>query len=255
MRQIHITKDSGDTWNSIGQKINHHLAGLDDSKKDEKQKILELCQVGKLICSYFNEYEILKVSEKPDFLISNGRMTIGLEHQLVLDPEAKSKEGFYDNIFDKVERNLRLDESLPNFLINILIKKEADLTINNKDEIIGQLTEILRTVVLTGELKENSYIWSARSMRHSRKSISANYGAYLQRSIDKDLILSFLKKKEDKIDSYIRNSVPKQWLVLVIGGLGESSYEVDEQFELDINTKFDKVFLYEDFRNRLYELK
>ncbi|HYG01806.1 MAG TPA: hypothetical protein VD927_05130 [Chryseosolibacter sp.] len=255
MRQLFTNNSFNDTWDGIGRKINNHLIGLDENKKDDKQKILELCQIGKLICSYFDDFEIAKVCERPDFLISNGVVTIGLEHQLILDSEAKSKEGFYENIFNKVERNLIQDDSLPNFLLNVLIKKDADLTVNNKDEIINQLTDILKGCILTGELRKNEYIISARSMRHSRKSISANYGAYLQRSIDNNLILEFLKKKEGKIDSYVRNSVPTQWLVLVIGGLGESSYEVDNQFEVNIKTRFEKVFLYEDFRNRLYELK
>lgn len=124
-------------------------------------------------------------------MISNGQLTVGLEHQLILDPIAKSKEGFYGNIFDKVERNLTQDESIPNFLLNVIIKRDADLSINNKDLIINQLTDILKNFLLTGELKKNDYISSAYSMRHSRKSISANYGAYLQRSIRKDIILDF----------------------------------------------------------------
>jgi hypothetical protein len=255
MRQLHTTNNFGDTWDGIGRKINNYLAGLNDNKKGDKQKILELCQVGKLICSYFDNYEIVKVSEKPDFLISNGEVIIGLEHQLILDPDSKSKEGFYENIFDKVEHNLSQDETLPNFLVNLTIEKEADLTINNKGEIIAKATDILKHFILTGELKENGFIVSAHKMRHTRKSINANYGAHMQRTIDKELILRFLKKKEDKIESYLKNSVPIQWLVLVIGGLGESSYEVDNEFELDLETRFDKVFLYEDFQNRLYELK
>lgn len=255
MRQLFTNKDFGDTWAGIGQKINSHLTELDETKREGKQKILELCQIGKLISSYFDEYEIVKVFERPDFLISNGQVTIGLEHQLILDPEVKSKEGFYDNIFDKVEHNLMQDDSLPNFLINLIIKRKADLTINNKDSIVSQLTDILRTFILTGELKDNDYIEDADSMTHSRKSINANYGGHLQRSINKDLILEFLKKKEDKIDSYVKNSVPMQWLVLVIGSLGESSYEVKNEFDIEIETRFDKVFLYEDFQNRLYELK
>ncbi|WKZ60449.1 MAG: hypothetical protein QY309_03020 [Cyclobacteriaceae bacterium] len=255
MRQLSTSKTFEDIWHSLGQKINSHLIGLDDAKNEDKQKILELCQVGKLISSYFDDFEIMKVSEKPDFVISNGQLTVGLEHQLILDPETKSKEGFYSNIFDKVERKLIQDDAIPNFLLNVIIKGDADLTVNNKDLIINQLVDILRDFLFTGELKENDYIVSARSMKHSRKSISANYGAYIQRFIDKNIILEFLKKKDDKIDTYISNSCPIQWLVLVIGGLGESSYEIDSNSDLEIDTKFDKVFLYEDFRNRLYELK
>jgi hypothetical protein len=255
MRQLHTDTSFQEVQFRIGQKINHHLTGLDSGRKDDNQKILELCQIGKLIGSYFNDFEIKKVSERPDFLISNGQQVIGLEHQLILDTESKSKEGFYENIFDKVEANLRQNSALPNFLLNLIIRRNADLKINNKNAIITQVTNILGNFILTGELEENDFILSAHKMRHSRKSVNANYGAYLQKTIDKGLILEFLKKKEEKIESYIENSVTRQWLVLVIGGLGESSYEVENKFEINMETKFEKVFLYEDFRNRLYELK
>lgn len=256
MRRILTNTDFYNMRDCIGRKINRHLNGLDERRKHDKQKILELCQVGKLLCSYFDEFDIVKVSERPDFLISDGQVNIGLEHQLILDPKAKSKEGFYSNIFDKVENNLKLDDTLPNILLNLTIKEEADLTINNKLQITNQLTHILKTFVRTGQLIENSYIESARSMRHSRKSVNANYGAYWQKKIDKDLILKYIRKKDAKIESYAKNTGPIQWLVLVIGGLGESSYEaVDGELEFEIETRFEKVFLYEDFRNRLYELK
>ena len=42
----------------LGSKINHHLTGLDKYNQSDSQKILELCQVGKFLCSYFPEYEI-----------------------------------------------------------------------------------------------------------------------------------------------------------------------------------------------------
>ncbi|MGC3947223.1 MAG: hypothetical protein QM762_22365 [Chryseolinea sp.] len=255
MRELTTNISFGDTWEGIGRKINNHLANLDRNASDDKQKILELCQIGKLLCSYFDDFDIVKVSESPDFLISNGDVSIGLEHQLILDPETKAKEGFYDNIFSKVEHNLIKDETVPNFLINLIIKKDADLMINNKGAIINRVTEILREFVLIGLLSDNDFILSAHKMRHSRKSINANYGGHLQRSIDKELILEFLKKKEGKIESYKRNSGPNQWLVLVIGGLGESSYEVANAFELLLDTQFNKVLLYEDFSNRLFELK
>ena len=103
MRQLHTAIRFEELREGIGQKINHHLTGLDENKKNDSKKRLELCQIGKLIFSYFKEFEITNVLERPDFLISNGRVTVGLEHQLVLDAEPKSKEGFYENIFDKVE--------------------------------------------------------------------------------------------------------------------------------------------------------
>lgn len=136
-----------------------------------------------------------------------------------MNPSLKEKEGFYDNIFDKVEANLVQNEKLPNFLLNILIKRNTDLTINNKENIIARLTELLTDFVLTGRLQENDFVESVHKSRHSGKAISANYGGYLQQYIDADLILRAIKKKEEKVEAYIQNSGATQWLVLVIGSV------------------------------------
>jgi hypothetical protein len=255
MRQLLTNIEFSELRDRIGKKINNYLIGLDRTKKQHKQKILELCHVGKFMCSYFDDFEIVKISERPDFIISNGQLTIGLEHQVLLDQKAKEREGFYDDVFEKVEQKLIQDKNLPNFLINIVLKEDVERTSRNKSSIVETLTDIISTFVQTGELVDNDFIDHADKMRHSKKTLNANFGGYLQQVINKDLILESVRRKEQHVDLYIKNSVSTQWLILVIGSLSESSYEVDNEFDVEINTKFDKVFLYEDFHNRLFELK
>ena len=92
-------------------------------------------------------------------------------------------------------------------------------------------------------------------MKHSQKNVNVNFGAYMQQHITKDLILEYIAKKEKKCSSYRQNTELPQWLVLVIGGTGQSSFEVNDLFSIEIISDFDKIFLYEDFDNNLYELK
>lgn len=244
-----------DLKEKLGQKITHHLVGLDRSTKEVKQKILELCHIGKLLASYYADFDIIEVREKPDFLISNGETTIGLEHEVILDSKSKEKEGFYENICEKVEAKLKEESDLPNFLVNLYLKENISLKIQDKNFIIEKFSEIVKHIVLTGEIPENDFVERAIKMNHSRKSVNANFGAYLQKPITENLILEFIEKKESKIDIYRQSSVSTQWLVLVIGSNGQSSFEVNTLFKVDIKTKFDKVLLYEDGDNKLYELK
>lgn len=244
-----------DLKEKIRQKITQHLVGLDRTKKDDKQKILELCQIGKLLATYFSDFDIIAVREKPDFLISNGQTTIGLEHELILDSKSKEKEGFYENICEKVEARLKEDSDLPNFLVNLYLKENISLKLQDKNSTIEKFAEIVKQIVLTGEMQENDFIERAIKMKHSGKSVNANFGAYWQKSITENLILEFIEKKECKIEVYRQTSVATQWLVLIIGSNGQSSFEVNSLFKVDIKTKFDKIFLYEDFDNKLYELK
>lgn len=255
MRQLRHEIEFNETHSRLGLKINSHLAGLDKSKKDDKQKILELCQIGKLLATYFNDFEITQVTEKPDFIISNGVTQFGIEHQMILDTKAKSEEGFYENICEKVEANLENDPSVPNVLVNLFLKDNLNFKINDKTDLIMRLTELVKNFVMTGELLENDIVDDAHKMKHTQKSVNPNFGAYWQRTITKDLILEHILKKESKVSVYRQNTRLPQWLVLVIGGLGQSSFEVNELLSIQLTTDFDKVFLFEDFDNNLYELK
>ncbi len=255
MRQLQHDIEFNETHSRLGLKINSHLNGLDKGKKDDKQKILELCQIGKLLATYFNDFEITQVTEKPDFIISNGQTQFGLEHELILDSKNKSQEGFYENICEKVEVNLENDPSIPNILVNLYLKDNLSFKINDKTDLITRLTELVKHFILTGELYDNDIVKNAHKMKHTQKSVNANFRAYLQKTITKDLILEYVSKKENKISAYRQNIKLPQWLVLIIGGVGQSSFEVNELLSIELTTDFDKVFLYEDFDNKLYELK
>lgn len=120
---------------------------------------------------------------------------------------------------------------------------------------ITLLTELVKHFILTGELSENSIVKEAHKMRHTKKSVNPNFGAYWQKTITKDLIIEHILKKESKVSIYRHNTGLPQWLVLIIGSVGQSSFEVNELLSIELTTKFDKVFLFEDFDNKLYELK
>ncbi len=255
MKQLHSDITFSETHQRIGEKINSHLKKLDRYKKDDKQKILEICQIGKLLGTFFNEFEIVNVTEKPDFIISNGNKKIGVEHELILDPKYKAEEGFYENICEKVEMNLKNDSSLPNFLVNLYLKDNLTFKIKDKNNLIEKFTELVKEFVLTGKLIPNELVKNAYKMKHSQKNVNVNFGAYMQQHITKDLILEYIAKKEKKCSSYRQNTELPQWLVLVIGGTGQSSFEVNDLFSIEIISDFDKIFLYEDFDNNLYELK
>jgi len=177
-----------DLKEKLGQKITDHLVGLDRTKKNDKQKILELCHIGKLLATYYADFDIIEVREKPDFLISNGQITIGLEHEVILDSKSKEKEGFYENICEKVEAILREESDLPNFLVNLYLKENISLKLQDKNFIFEKFSDIVRQIVLTGEMQENEFVERAIKMKHSGKSVNPNFGAYWQKSITENLI-------------------------------------------------------------------
>lgn len=232
-------------WLDIMQKENH---------PDIAKKQIELCQIGKLLATYFNEYSIKELRESPDFVISNGTDNIGLEHQIIIENNTKQKEGFFENLCARVENEIATTTDLGNFAINLYFNKGIESQISKKNEIISVLKAIVVEKITNDRLLPNPYVYNACVMKHNRISIIANFGAFMQKQLGESEILEAIKKKEKLIESYRANTFQNQWLVLVIGQVNESSFEVRTDFEMKNQSKFDKVFVYEDFNNQLFEL-
>jgi hypothetical protein len=235
--------------------IQSSLDKLQSDNCKNKQKTLEVCHLGKLLLFLQNQYWIEKLFEEPDFIITNRSNRIGLEHQIIIDKEAKEKEGFFTNLCELAEKELQKDNSLPNFLANVYAHPSFNCKINDKRKIVNDICQLIRLQIRTGEVPENDIIDRIFSMKHSKISICANLGAWWQKEITGELIIDAIRKKETKINQYIRNTKSPQWLLLVIGSVGESSYRMGDKFSITVDTKFDKVFVLEDFYNRLFEIK
>ena len=92
-------------------------------------------------------------------------------------------------------------------------------------------------------------------MPHSRISISGNLGSWWQKNLTIETLTKAIQKKEKLISKYKENIDKKQWLLIVIGSNGDSSFLIDRNIEYKVESKFDKVFILEDFNNRLFEIK
>ena len=225
-----------------------------DSHKNE-QKIIELHHIGKFLMFFENRYKIEKLNEEPDFIIFDNEKRIGLEHQILIDDKSKEKEGFFGNLCKLAEKELKKEKGLPNFLANIYMHPSFNGKINEKQKLVNEIFQIVKKYILTGELLENEVIDRIFSMKHSHISLSPNLGAWWQKEVNGELIINAIKKKEKKFYNYLNNTNLSQWLLIVIGSVGESSYMIENEFDLIVETKFDKVYILEDNSTNLYEIK
>lgn len=248
--------------NSILENQNHLRFLIDeflselkaDSYKNQK-KILELCHVGKFLMFFDYNLTIESINEEPDFIIKEKKVRKGLEHQIIVSQESKETEGYFNNLIMNAEKELRKDKDLPNFLANIYVNPYFHGKKQDKKKLIDEICILVKHYILEKELKENDIIDRISSMNHSQISLNSNLGAWWQKEITKEIIHSAILKKEKKIDNYISKTGLNQWLLLVIGGVGESSYQCNENLDIELETKFERVFLLEDFNNNLYQLK
>ena len=255
MKILQNDKSLGENKKTLGELIDYHLEFLLPNKEKNKQKILEICHTGKFLMLLGNNFTIDQLFEKPDFILSDGNERIGLEHQILIEEDIKEKEGFFENLFIIAGNELNYDSEVPNFLANCYLYSEINYKLNQKASIISQIKTVVKEYVLNDILIENPIIERISIMPHSHKHISPNFGAWWQRKLTAKHITDSIFKKEHKIATYKINGIDKLWLLIVIGSLGESSFEIDENLRINIVTEFDKVFILEDFNNKLYELK
>lgn len=64
-----------------------------------RQQILELCHLGKFLIFFDGKYQINEVTERSDFIITDGIKRIGLEHQIIVEFDAKAREDFRNNFY------------------------------------------------------------------------------------------------------------------------------------------------------------
>lgn len=223
-----------------------------DPKNDKKG--IELRHVGKFLMLLDSNFKIESLNETPDFIITDSQIKIGLEHQVIVDPKFKEKEGYFENLCRLAEIELKKDRKLPNFIANIHIYTTAKIKMNEKNKLIKKICSIIKNYVLNNELIENEIIERINTSEHDRILLSSNLGAWFQNYIDTEILINAIQKKERKIDKYISKTNLEQWLLLVIGGTGESSYLYDNNFKIKLESKFKKVYLLEDFYNNLYEI-
>lgn len=248
-KMLNNNRSISKNYELLGELINEHL-----NLNTDKQKTLEICHAGKFLM-FFDNLKIHKVTEKPDFILINGNEKIGLEHQIIVETKSKEKEGFFENIFSQAEIELKDDKKLPNFLASCYIKPYINFKLNEKKYLIKIIKKVIEEYVLYENFIENPIIESISIQPHSQKNIYANMGAWWQKNITLEVLENSIKKKETKISSYKETGINIQWLLLVIGGSGDSSFEMDKDLKLEMKTKFDKIFVLEDLRNMLYELK
>lgn len=243
-----------------------HLKFLDDSKQADRKKTIEIFHIGKFLL-HNEDYSIESVREKPDATIKNHSELIGLEHEVIVDQSIKNIEGYFENIARQT-KNLFAQSKYSDFLANIYFNTSYPIKTKEKSENAQLAFKMIESCLESNEYQLNGYfsenlfdyedygiINRISVMNHSGISVNSNCGAWWQKELKPETLLNAIKMKEKKLPTYLKSGISKQWLLLVIGSLNGSSYEIDQTFDVNVDSGFDKIFLLEDFRNNLYEIK
>ncbi|HHV86152.1 MAG TPA: hypothetical protein GXX42_10150 [Petrimonas sp.] len=226
------------------------LHGVHPTMKKSK----EITHVGKFLMHFGSQANIEEITEKPDFIISINNQRIGLEHTELINESYKQTEGFIDSIIKNAEKLLLKEPELPTQLITVQLNQFISTKTNDKKLLIKQIADIVKQYTRNGKLIENQIIDDIESMEHDRFALNVNQGGWWQDYLTKGLLEKTISKKELKIKDYINNTGLPQWLLIVIGGVYQSSYVFKELLDFKAKTRFEKVYVLEDSYNKLYEI-
>lgn len=228
------------------------LNGFDLTDNKDRKDIIEICHVTKFLYYHFTKIKYVQKREEPDFLAHVNDEIIGIEHTICVN-ELKEKEGYIKNICEKIEEKYNNEFKL---LLNVYFKRTFNPYSVEKKTLQSAIEDIILNYCINQIVVANDYIDRIVSFNHNHLHISPNFGAFLQRWISDDDILKVINKKEKKLSTYKSKLINKKiWLLIVLSNTTESSFEVGNLNIIDIDSDFERIYLFEDFKNTIHRIK
>lgn len=262
------------------------------SNNEWRKKKRELINLGKFIVAKGDDVNILEVREEPDFVVKWQNQKIGLEIVEVIDEAARQKAQKNEWLINQIHKIFK--ENFPNTHLFFSLSFEFDITNITKKEKKHLQQEIefrhpefpdksklfklahpgkytkeelsQKAIIIANKLYE-CYIQSHTNLNDDLVKLwrfNLHYELYISLSIGysagspSDLIISNIRNKETLIEKYrLNSSTQKQYLLMVIeGSSGYSDYSfIDVNMLVELDIKFDKVFLFDFFKSEIFILK
>ncbi len=222
-------------------------------------KTIELSHLGKFLYKLDGKYNIKSLTESPDFIIKNEDKEIGVEIVGIYNRNVESEKFKYQLIKLSEQKFIEKHPDI-NFLANIYFKDE-ELKLQ-KHQLLEEAEKIANDVyniyINQNLFQFSDIIEKIKMIRHSHLSFSYNPGGFLVNCLIPELVKKTISKKEEKFISYEQKNLDEIWLLIVVSHSSPESYEIfeeDEHLFKNYDSKFDKVYILEDFKARIYCLK
>lgn len=262
------------------------------SNNEWRKMKCELINLGKFIVAKGDDVNILEVREEPDFVVKWQNQKIGLEIVEVIDKVARQKAQKNEWLINQIHKTFK--NNYPNAHLFFSLSFEFDITNITKKEKKrlqqeiefrhpefpdksklfklahpGKYTkeELSQKAILIANKLYECYIQNHTNLNDDLVKLwrfNLHDELYLSLSIGysagspSDLIISNIRNKEALIEKYRSNSsTQKQYLLMVIErSSGYSDYSfIDENMLVELDIKFDKVFLFDFFKSEIFILK
>jgi hypothetical protein len=126
----------------------------------------------------------------------------------------------------------------------------------DKKIIVNQIVDYIYGLTQNSNINKPDFLDDVRISKHSGVSFSFNADISNIGFLDNSTLSKAIMKKEALIEKYIINTrIKEQWLFLVIGQVSPDSYEIDELDFKITDSRFERIYLFEDFKSKKYRLK
>ncbi|GAB3518132.1 hypothetical protein [Emticicia fontis] len=224
------------------------------SGKEKNKNKLELTDLGYFIYSYNYNLNIVDGNrERPDFILNDGVNNIGIElTELITSQQHRKFDGILKRIFREIERDLKINNPTISGVYSVDFYPYVMYQSNVKD-VKNELFNLIKDKKSSGKFIKNLIVYP-----HNEFSIVVS-SFYALNLLTKDIIFPKVLEKEKKADNYRGNgNVEKLWLLLIVSGIGEASdySDIDNDLLTDTyDSKFDKVIIFNRFKNDYIEIK
>jgi hypothetical protein len=224
-----------------------------------RKKLIELSHAGKFLALLDPSSKIVEMSDSPDFRIEIGGNFIGLELVRIFKEEnveeVQSRMKLFSDAGEIFRNNFPTIKVHAQFyLTDEPFKIEKVQAASLKEEIVRYTYNYL-----TGHPNNErpNFIENVYFQQSSETHFIYNPGAYDVDILTEEKIVDIIEKKSARIERYVQNShLSLQWLLIVINSLSPDSYESQKNYSLlHTKSKFNAIFLLEDFNAKILRLK
>lgn len=234
------------------------------STKQKQQKILELHHLAALIMSMEDQglisdsgaVELTDLAEEPDFILWYAGKKVGLELRRILNDQAELI-GMQRGMLRKAEAIFVKEHPGINLLVNVEFKDDYVWEKGSIEKVKKEISDYIYCLYSEMPADMPEYLAWVRSSTHTGLNFEL-CGAYWVGSLDHQKIADEVKAKEAKLDTYLdkNKDVAEMWLLLIISGASPESDFTLPSFEgLELQSRFGQVFLLNDFKKQVYQLK
>jgi hypothetical protein len=250
-----LINDSQIEKEGLGKIINPIIDKYNLSQKER----LEVCQIGKFVYKIDSEINIIDKPEppRPDFIIKYKSKLVGLEHTRIFTKNAdnynrtKSIIDYSETIYKK---------KFPEDKVHVIISVNNDnleYKQNEKKAIATEIANYVNCVKNQIKVEKPKYIEDVRTTIHSKISFSYKEKNWEAEYLPKERLEEAIRNKEEKLSIYQKDEkeISEYWLVLLIGSLSSASYELNENENYKMDSKFNRVYLMADFDATIVRIK